>query len=350
MISTKKKAGTYDFAYSVGYIRTMETLLLNENEVERMMLSKDAKEAFKILNEFDMADNKGVSENPAEFQKIINEDLKQTKDILERISPDQEVLNILWHKYDFHNIKTLFKAKLGKKSLDSVRHLLVELGTIPVESLISFIMDNQDAPFYLREKREIYLKKKLRQLEPLFEKNHRNPLIIDLYLDQKFMKIVHTIAKDNGNQFLQNYVKKLVDLSNIKTFFRMRTQKKDWEMFEIAFLYHGGLPLAKFSSAYKTELGQSIEAFRGTDYAKAVSEGYRHYEEEKTFIYMEKEMENYLTDYIKRAKLITFGPEPLIAYFLAKRNNAFIVRMIMIHKLNNIDPEEIRTRLRTLYV
>ncbi|GAG29441.1 unnamed protein product, partial [marine sediment metagenome] len=44
------------------------------------------------------------------------------------------------------------------------------------------------------------------------------------------------------------------------------------------------------------------------------------------------------------------GPEALIAYFLAKKNNALIIRMILINKLNAVDPEEIRIRLRKLYV
>jgi V/A-type H+-transporting ATPase subunit C len=86
-----------------------------------------------------------------------------------------------------------------------------------------------------------------------------------------------------------------------------------------------------------------------TAYAKIVETGYKHFENEKTFIYLEREIENYLTEFIKKAKLIPFGPEALIAYFLAKKNNALIIRMIMVNKLNNVDPEEIRTRLRTLY-
>ena len=45
-----------------------------------------------------------------------------------------------------------------------------------------------------------------------------------------------------------------------------------------------------------------------------------------------------------------YGPEPLIAYFLAKKNNALIVRMILVNKLNKIEPEEIKDRLRDLYV
>ena len=95
----------YDFTYSVGLVRALETLLLNENEVERMLLAKNPQEAFKILNELDYADNKAGIEDPADFQVVIREGLMDIKEILTKVTPDQRILNIIWHRFDFHNIK-----------------------------------------------------------------------------------------------------------------------------------------------------------------------------------------------------------------------------------------------------
>ena len=114
----------HDFAYSVALTRTLETLLLNENEVERMTLAKNAEDAFKILNEFDYADNKAGIENVSDFQKVINEGLSEIKETLTKVSPDQKTLNILWHQYDFHNIKTMVKAKLSGKTFADIENIL----------------------------------------------------------------------------------------------------------------------------------------------------------------------------------------------------------------------------------
>lgn len=339
----------YDFAYSVGLVRTLETLLLNENEVERMMLAGSAQESFKILNEFDYADNKSGVESVSDFQKVIDEGLLDIKEILEKTTPDKRILTILWHYYDFHNIKTMLKAFLSGKSFEDIEGLMSKMGAIPIESLRIFIFEGTNAPFGIENHTEEYLKKKIKKVQILFEKEDSNPQIIDLYLDQKLMKIIYGIASDSGSEFLITYVKKLIDLSNIKLFFRMKAQEKEFELFEVACFWNGTLSFSRFRDAYKEDLAKFPELFAGTTYAKIIAEGFTHYESEKTFIYLEKEVENHLTNYIKRAKLMPFGPEPLIAYFLAKKNNALIIRMILINKLNEIDPDEIKNRLRNLY-
>lgn len=338
----------YDFAYSVARVRTLETLLLNENEVERMMLAKDANEAFRILNEFDYADNKAAVDDVADFQKVIDEGLMDIKEILTKITPDKRILNIIWHPYDFHNIKTLIKAKLSNRSFEDVKNIMNPMGAIEIEALKKFIMDEENIALGLNEKTEQYLKKRIKKVQLLFEKN-KNPLMIDLYLDQKLMKIIYNIAKDSKNTFLIEYLRHLIDLNNVKLFFRMKAQGKELDLFEMAFLWHGSLTLNRFKEAYNHSLNEFPELFAGTKYSKIINTGYKHYEEEKTFIFLEKEIENHLTEFIKQAKLIAFGPEALIAYFLAKKNNALIIRMILVNKLNHIEPEEIRGRLRNLY-
>ncbi len=344
-----KPTNKHDFAYSVALIRTLETMLLNRNEIERMTLCENAKESFKVLNEFDYSDNKLNVENPSDFQKVIDEGLLEIKEILSKATPDKRVLLILWLGYDFHNIKTMLKAVLSGKTHEEIEPLLNKMGHIPLEKLKTYIFEDSECLFGFDDTIEFYLKKKIKKAKALFEKE-KNPQVIDLYLDQKLMKIIHGIAQDSANTFLIEFVKKLIDLNNIKLFFRMKTQKKNADLFEIALLWNGNLPTTKFKDAYKNSLSDFVDAFKATAYAKIIETGHKHFEEEASFIYLEREIENYLTNYIKQAKLVPFGPEPLIAYFLAKKNNALIIRMIMVNKLNEIEPEEIKKRLRELYI
>jgi V/A-type H+/Na+-transporting ATPase subunit C len=339
----------HDFAYSVALVRTLETLLLNTNEVERMTLAKNAEEAFKVLNESDYADNKSAIQDVSDFQKVINEGLLEIQNLLKKISPDSEVLNIILHQYDFHNIKTMLKAKLSSKPFEEIEGLLNKMGAIPIASLKKYIFENTNEPFNLKEKTENYIKEKITKIQQIFQKT-KNPQTIDLYLDQKLSKIIFEIAKTNKNIFLIDYIKKLIDLNNIKLFLRMKIQNKDVELYKSAFLRNGTIPCRKFEEAFDLKIEDFPQTISATPYLSLVEKGIKHYEEEKTFIYLEREMENHLTDYIKKAKFITFGPEPLIAYFLAKKNNALIIRMIMVNKLNNIEPVEIEKRLRNLYL
>ncbi|MBD3329946.1 hypothetical protein GF354_00275, partial [Candidatus Peregrinibacteria bacterium] len=323
---TKKE----NYAYSVALIRTLETMLLNDNEVDRMVLASNANDAFKILNEFDYSDNTEGITDPAKFQKVINEGIVEIKQTLDKICPDKNVLNILWFSYDFHNIKTMLKALLGGKSYEDIEDLISPLGAIAPEALRKFIFDEESAAFGLDEKMEEMIKEKIKKCKKLFEEEGKKPQVIDLYLDQKLIKAIYMTAIHSKNGFLIKYVKTLIDLTNIRLFFRMRSQNKNKHLFKIALLWRGSIPYKKFLSAYNGTLAEFTDEMSATPYSDLIKEGYAHFEKEKNFIELEKGIENYLTNYIKKAKQIPFGPEPLIAYYLAKKNNALILRMILI--------------------
>ena len=120
------------FAYLTGRIRALETTLLSENEVERMVDSKSAKDAFRVLNELTYADFLGDINKIEEFQKVIDAGLQETKTLIRKLSPYKWFLNILWYRYDIHNIKTLLKAKIMGKSFENVESILIGMGNIRI--------------------------------------------------------------------------------------------------------------------------------------------------------------------------------------------------------------------------
>ena len=371
----KLTAQNYAFAYSVGLVRTLETKLLNENEVERMMLAKDAKEAFKILNETDYADNKTGIENPADFQEVLSEGISDIKNILKKVSPSSQILNIVWLQYDFHNLKTLVKAKHTGKSYEEVKHLMSNLGGIKPKKLQSLVMDEEEVLLKIGEKEHAvaYLKKHIKKVETIWEER-KDPQAIDFYLDQKLVRMMYSFTINKQSYFLSEqlrpmirfsgtllkaqpeitflhrYMKKFIDLNNIRLFFRMKLQKKEYDWFFLAYFRDGNVPIGKYKDAYSKKLSEFPETMKHTQYGKLIEDGFKHFEEEGSLLYLETLIENKLTDHLKEAKQMAFGPQPLVSFFLAKLNNALVIRMIMVHKLNNVNPEEIRKRLRKLYV
>ncbi|HEX30202.1 TPA: V-type ATP synthase subunit C, partial [Candidatus Poribacteria bacterium] len=55
-------------------------------------------------------------------------------------------------------------------------------------------------------------------------------------------------------------------------------------------------------------------------------------------------------DYIRPAKYVAFGIEPLIAYLIAKEHEVKLIRIIMIGKINQLSMDSISERLREPYV
>ncbi|MDX9970629.1 MAG: V-type ATPase subunit [Candidatus Gracilibacteria bacterium] len=344
----QKNTDIHEFAYAVGLVRALENNLLSENEMERMLLAKTPEEALRILNETDFGRNLDPSTKPEDFQKVLDKNYLEFKEKMIACVPDKRILNILWMEYDFHNIKTMLKAKLMGKSFEDIEAILSKLGKINILHLKDYIFDGVNNEWGIYPKTEEYIKKRIISAKNLFLKIG-NPQVIDLFLDQKLMKVIFGKAQDSKSEFLVTYIRKLIDLNNIRLFFRMQITGKDIQMFEYGFLWNGTIPWEKMRDSYSQGLSSFVENMKNTSYGKIVSEGMKKYEEENTLIFLEKDIENHLIDYIKGASLITFGPEPIIAYLLAKKNNAFIVRMIMVNKLNKIPPEEIKERLRILY-
>jgi V/A-type H+/Na+-transporting ATPase subunit C len=101
-------------------------------------------------------------------------------------------------------------------------------------------------------------------------------------------------------------------------------------------------------------LDESLDSFRdslwSSDFHSVLVEGLESYERNKTLTKLEKLADDYIFDIAKQGKYVAFGIEPLVGYLMAKENEAKIIRMIMVGKMNNIPNEIIRERLRDVYV
>ncbi|HBF8938183.1 TPA: V-type ATPase subunit, partial [Clostridioides difficile] len=68
------------------------------------------------------------------------------------------------------------------------------------------------------------------------------------------------------------------------------------------------------------------------------------------FTVFEKLCDDYLMEYVRGAKFKPLTLEPLIAYLYAKESEIKTIRIILTSKLNNIDADTIKERLRDAYV
>jgi len=336
------------FAQSVAWLRALESKLLNENELERMVLAKDARDAYKILNETDYSTHTGDIDNVESFQDVINSGLQDTKTLINKIAPQKWAFNILWYRYDFHNMKVLLKAKYSGKSYDDISGILFTFGAVPVLALKKYIMDGENVSFGLSESDELYLKESIKLAEKDYLKSE-DPQMIDIVLDKRFCKIINTLATKTRNEFLIKFTKKYIDLKNIELFMRLKIQNREEDLFEKGFADHGYIEKNRLMEAFKKDIGDFVDNMKFTDYGTIVREAVKGYEEEKSFVKLDKLSYDHLTDYMQQAKRVALGPEPVFAYFWAKKNNALIIRSIMVAKLNGIEPEKIRHIIRNLY-
>ncbi|MEE9500591.1 MAG: V-type ATPase subunit [Candidatus Aminicenantaceae bacterium] len=149
--------------------------------------------------------------------------------------------------------------------------------------------------------------------------------------------------------FISDYFRHRIDLGNFKMFFRAKYSALPKERIEKLLLtggfYSPDLLLNNFDLSY-SEIAEKIHFAPYRKLWEAVVDAI---EEKETFVELERSFEDYLIRYLKKAKYIVFGPEPIFAYGLARRRELSLVRILGVGKLNHIPSEILKERLGETY-
>ena len=318
------------YPFAVASIRSMENKLLTKQKLMQMADAKDAGEALRILCETDYG--KTVIEDVYDFEKMIQNHLEEEYQAVGKLIPSETFMDIFRFKNDYHNIKVLIKEEIAKVN---GKKYLIKGGSIPLESLQKNFRDRNYVELpnikaeAVQEAIEMYAKTK-------------NARYIDTILDRACFQVMSDSAHKLGNEYVSRYVSKLADMTNLKTLLRVWRLKRTEEELEDSIVPGGELPADLIIRAFKNDI---IQVMKETSYG-TLCETYMP----QGFTAFEKACDDYLMGYVKDAKYKTLTPEPVAAYILAKETEAKCVRIIMTCKLQEIDPETIKERVREAYV
>jgi V/A-type H+-transporting ATPase subunit C len=236
--------------------------------------------------------------------------------------------------------RNIFEEMVAASPIDEALKILSEAGDYPDE--VMRIKDSTNLESILKKESEknTTLVKKL-----LLEGELLEPLI---WLDN-LIESLESAARCK-NIFLISYLRHFIDLANIKVSLRMINLARPKDNLAKALFMGGYIGRDKFLKTYDQPLHIFIANFRYTDYAEAVREGTEYFQRQNSFLRLERKVDDYLIGFIKQSKYITFGPEPILAYYLAKQNEIKLIRLVIIGRLNNLPKEEILERLNDTYV
>jgi len=153
-----------------------------------------------------------------------------------------------------------------------------------------------------------------------------------------------------SNPFVRHYFCQRIDLSNLKLFLRCRYLEWPVSQFEERFIPGGSLEKKLFVENFDLELEDFTHLIRSTPYLEAWKRGVEFLVSRESFIVFEREIDNLLMDYLKRARWIVFGPEPLFAYGQARKQELRLVRMVLAGKLLEIPSWILKERMSQTYV
>ena len=327
-----------DYTFASAYIRCQEKYFLNSEKAEKMLEAKTPDEALRVLFELNYGD--GSSEVSAlEFESLLSRELEKAYELVLPLAPDREYFVIFLYPNDYHNVKALLKAEFLGINADE---LLVNTGSIPLAKLIDLVQ-NRNYPDMRLE-----MAKGILEVVDTYGTT-RNPQVIDLILDKACYKDINIEISKIKNSFVRGYAALRIDTINLKSFVRAREMSKSWDFFSNIYIEGGNIAERLFISGYDEAFEQFADKLGIYGLSAALYEGASMLKESKRFTALEKFCDNLLMNYIRDAKYIAVGVEPLIAYLAAKENDVKMVRVIMAGKLANLKTEQIRERMRDTY-
>ena len=325
------------FIQSSTRLRVLEKEFLKSENFIRISETETLEDALRSLS--DTVYNKYINKlsSPTEYEYILKEELTNFYDELFDISPSKIPVKLLTLKYFYHNLKVLIKEDIGKKDL---KDLYMNIGDFDLKEYKDALLKGSKKNKYFEL---------ITRVEELYEEK-KDQQLIDIYLDNAYFTELLELAEESQVDLFIEYAKNLIDFTNIRTLLRAKKQEKDVEFLRQIIIEGGNVRKETYLDLLNRELSSDTEVFKRLEIYKYIKAALDSFKERGNLSDFEREMDNYFIDLIKDVRYITYGPEGIFANVLAKEMEIKNLRIILVSKLNGLDSEFIREKLRDTYV
>lgn len=335
MTNRKPEEYTFANAYIGSYVKEM----MSQKDLNRLASCKNLNTAATILQEF------GYSESPQLEEGNVESFIKQEKEQLtERVYStlsDREALNFFLFPYDYHNAKVCLKAEFLGTAVDP--EFMAQNGCFNQMQMASMIRDRN---FIFMS---VSMKQAITEAADLFGRGN-DPQEIDLILDKACYKDMLQAADKTKEPFLVGMVRLQIDITNLKTFIRLRQIEKPWSFFQKVFLEGGNIAEQFFISGYEEPYTQLADRLAPYGLKKAMSEGGARLKETGQFGIIEKLCDDAVMEYNRKEKYESFGIAPIAAYWHGKNVELDNLRILLTGISIGLPEEQMTERLRDTYV
>jgi V/A-type H+-transporting ATPase subunit C len=329
-LSTKKEA----YLCVSAMLRAREPKLLNDEKAARMLDAASFEDAAKILTDCGYPDMSRST--AAEVEQTLAEHRAEVFDELARLSPDKELVDVFKLKYDYHNAKAIIKAEaVGSDP----KRLLSDAGRVKSGELLELYNEQRWS------RMPAALGKAMAEAKAVLART-ANPQLSDFVLDKATFDELRALADKLDNAFLRGYAAALADSANLKSAVRTLRMGKNQDFLAEVLVDGGEIEARRVIAAADKEGLAALYAHTTLERAaqlgaEALSGG--------SMTDFERACDNAVNAYLRSAKLVSYGPEAVIAYLAAIEGEVQAVRMILTGRLAGVKPQVIRERLRDLY-
>jgi len=190
------------------------------------------------------------------------------------------------------------------------------------------------------------------------EEQDLSKLLSELLIEGEIAQIIfkeneleHTLhlSQELAYPFITDYIRHRIDLGNLKIFCRAKYLRLPLTKLKSLLLKGGFLDREILVQSFDLSFPEVEDRLYASNYQPAWARATDALVEKETFIDLEREFEDFLMLYLRKAKYIVFGPEPIFAYALGKKRELQLVRLLGVGKINQIPPETLKGRISETY-
>lgn len=311
---------TTKYANAVAAVKAMENTLLSRNDMEQLINASEKNELESLI-----ASKKGTT---------ASESAEAVWEMIRSYAPDSRELEILLYKNDFHNLKAALKSMLSNRDplVYYIRPTNLDLNNL------SEVLRNKEydsLPKYFAETAQ--------EAYDLLVKTSDGQLG-DSYIDTACLKAMQKAADEFGGDFIKKYALLTTVCADIKTAYRCSKMKKQRSFLETALC--GSKELDK--EQLITAALEGTESITNLLEDNALGEAARLLGESAA--QFEKWCDDTIMELAQTARMMSFGVEPLAAYYIAAEAEQKNLRIITVCREFGADRDTINERMRMLYV
>lgn len=322
-----------NFAHAVARIRSLENRLLDNAQFERLLNAPSFTEALALLGETDYNAGLTALDNPTQFEEALNEEMAKTIALIVRLSENALEVQPFLYRYDLENLKRAVKedeisverfSRLGKLTPEKIAEMTEngKYDELPDELAKGMV----DATAAFKETGDVQ--------------------DVDRILDRAWFAFGYRVLKNGMSQLLLQWWVAMIDLTNFRSFVRLRRIGLSYQDYLKFFIDDGILKAEDFRELWEQPDEKIVAWLYNKPYSHLVANGVELFTSPAV---LECQYDDYLTELIAKAKYISLGIEPLIGYLMAKEIEIKTLRVILVGKNNNISNSGIKERLRRAY-
>ena len=228
----------------------------------------------------------------------------------------------------------------GEAMGQDAKHLLSDSGRIPGLKLLEL---------YNEEKRIMLPETLANAMEEAKATLARtaNPQLADFVLDKAYFTELRAAVDKVDSPFLRGYAAILIDSANLRSAVRTLRMGKGQDFLREVLIPDGNVGAERVANATDKDSLAALYAHSALEKAavlggEALAGG--------SMTAFELACDNAVNDYLKGARLISYGCEVPVAYMAAVEGEITAIRMILTGRLAGVPSQTIRERLRDLYV